>query len=470
MVRELDGTPPRNGQGFRGFRDFQTDDRGIYRLYGLEPGIYVVSVGGNPQMGFTPPNAYEADAPTYYPSSTRDTAAEVTVHAGQETLGIDIRYRGERGHVISGALVGAMALGGGYGTVNIALSHVPTGAIIGSTFASGLEAEKTFSIEGLNDGDYELVARQQDRDGNAFSSQPQRVSVRGADVTGLKITLAPMASISGALILEPLREAERAKGECINLQQNLSPREIAIIARRDDRDVKKDQPRSRIQRYDTTPDAQGVFAFRNLDAGRFHIEARALSEDWYLRAVQVPSTASTQATVRPNTPHGSPQANGGNAAPSPSLSRESLLVAVGQRLAGMNVTLAEGASSLRGRVVAARTAAEGEIATVLPPRLRVYLVPAERADADDVLRFAEATVNADGTFTLTNLVPGRYRLVARVASIEQATPENFTRPAAWDAEARADLRREAEATGLALDLQPCQRMQDFTLRYPSANK
>jgi hypothetical protein len=77
-----------------------TDDRGIYRVYGLRPGSYLVMVGGGVSVGTF--NPYEGEAPTYYPSSTRDTAMEVSVRSGEESTGIDIRYRSERGHSISG--------------------------------------------------------------------------------------------------------------------------------------------------------------------------------------------------------------------------------------------------------------------------------------------------------------------------------------------------------------------------------
>jgi hypothetical protein len=58
-----------------------TDDRGMYRLYGLAPGTYVVSAGGagNQSYQLTP---YETDVPLYAPSSSRDTATEFTVRSG----------------------------------------------------------------------------------------------------------------------------------------------------------------------------------------------------------------------------------------------------------------------------------------------------------------------------------------------------------------------------------------------------
>ena len=46
-------------------------------------------------------SATEFDAPTYAPSSTVDTAAEIQVRTGEETT-VDIRYRSEPGHSISG--------------------------------------------------------------------------------------------------------------------------------------------------------------------------------------------------------------------------------------------------------------------------------------------------------------------------------------------------------------------------------
>jgi hypothetical protein len=78
----------------------ESDDRGIYRIYGLRPGPYVVSAGGPGQFGFAPSNGFDLDVPTYYPSATRDTAFPVVVRSGDETTGIDITYSGAEGHRI----------------------------------------------------------------------------------------------------------------------------------------------------------------------------------------------------------------------------------------------------------------------------------------------------------------------------------------------------------------------------------
>jgi hypothetical protein len=120
--------------------------------------------------------------------------------------------------------------------------------------------------------------------------------------------------------------------------------------------------------------------------------------------------------------------------------------------------VAEGAALLRGRVVPERDGA------ALPERLRVHLIPADKELADDTLRFGEAVVQNDGTFTLSNLAPGRYWILTRQASADEPS-ERSPRPIAWTTSSRASLRRDGEAANLSIDLKPCQLIADYKLRY-----
>ncbi|MGH9766032.1 MAG: carboxypeptidase regulatory-like domain-containing protein, partial [Blastocatellia bacterium] len=102
LLRDLEGqTASRWHDG--SFIGSETDDRGIYRIYGLLPGVYVISIGGSDDWP-SDTARIKRDTPTYHPSSTRDAAAEITVRGGEEVSGIDIRHRAERGHIVSGAL------------------------------------------------------------------------------------------------------------------------------------------------------------------------------------------------------------------------------------------------------------------------------------------------------------------------------------------------------------------------------
>jgi hypothetical protein len=100
----------------------------------------------------------------------------------------------------------------------------------------------------------------------------------------------------------------------------------------------------------------------------------------------------------------------------------------------------------------------------LPAQLRVYLIPAEPASADDALRYAETEMGSNGRFTMSHLCPGRYYLLARPAPNAESS-EAPPRPAAWGAENRAKLLREAGVAKAEVELKACRRVMDYALRY-----
>src|SRR5262245_28584368 len=153
MTRDAEGNPVRGGGGRSRF----TDDRGVYRIYGLQPGTYVVFTRSSFSGPY--PTPYDLDSPTFHPSSARETATEVTVTSGGEVSGVDIRYRGDTGHVISGTVTG----GGGSSSlyaVAVSLSNAAGGAFSGATSTVRRDDGTTgFAIHGVPDGAYEIAAR-----------------------------------------------------------------------------------------------------------------------------------------------------------------------------------------------------------------------------------------------------------------------------------------------------------------------
>jgi hypothetical protein len=117
-----------------------------------------------------------------------------------------------------------------------------------------------------------------------------------------------------------------------------------------------------------------------------------------------------------------------------------------------------GAYHLAGDVVTADEKARR------PAPLIVYLVPIEREHADNAARFAETAVESNGAFVFKNLAPGRYWILVRPLA-DNESPDTAW-PAAVEAASRLALRREAESANVAIDLQPCQRVADYLLRYP----
>ena len=149
-VREADDRP--RTATYVGSEEW-TDDRGVYRFYGLQPGSYLVRAGGRgPQDRGA--SAFDTDAPTYYPSATRENATQVRVGAGEEATGIDIHYRGERGHAIRGVVAGAAELN----RRSYVKLNRPPGAQVGFTDSRVEDQSLKFDFEGLPDGEYELIA------------------------------------------------------------------------------------------------------------------------------------------------------------------------------------------------------------------------------------------------------------------------------------------------------------------------
>ncbi|MGH9844840.1 MAG: MSCRAMM family protein [Blastocatellia bacterium] len=423
MVRDPDGKPLQQG-GFAGAR--LTDDRGVYRIYGLAPGAYIV--GTQNSMSGPTPTPYEGNVATYYPSATRDTAAEVTVASGGETTGVDIRFRGERGHSVSGTVTGAAEPVQQEVGVSVSLRSAATGYMVAGEYVRTAYAS-SFAIHGVPDGEYELLARRDSSEtDDAFAAAPRRVTVRGADVTGVELKLAPLASIAGKLLLESSQAACEAQRKPVMEEALLSLR----------RDPASQAASSSIYGFapESAANEKGEFTIRYLDGGRYFLETRLPGENWYVKAI---AGATAAAASRPS-----------------DLARSGITLKSGEKLSGVTVTIASGAAALSGKVIGAKDGA------AIPSRLRVHLVPAEVTAAEDVLRYAEVLVRGDGAFGFTNLAPGRYLLLARPVPESEAA-DRPPLPAAWDATERAKLRKEAEAKKNEVELKPCQQLKDHKL-------
>jgi len=405
-----------------------TDDRGYYRFWSLRPGTYVVAAGG-PGQYFGAVNPFANDAMTYAPASTRDTAAEVIVRSNQEVT-VDIRYRGERGHSVSGKISG-VALAASY-TPMVILRDVESRTEV--TTGRVTDLEKTFQLDGISDGDYEIVASSGGGPKEELvSSSPRRISVRGTDVTGLDLVLAPLASIDGRLNLEA-----DAKLNC-GRRRDTAVRETMITLMRTKPQPAKDKPSdqpdvsvSSASSYENVANDKGDFRFRNLSAATYLFEVRLPAAGWYLRDLSMTK-------------------------PGANIARNGIALKSGEKVSGITIAIAEGGASLRGRVTT-------QSDQTLPANLRLYLVPGERENADNPLRFFEASVAADGTFAVGHLAPGKYWLIT--ASPERIDANTLKSPRT-DNDFRAKLLKDAAAANKEITFKPCDRTVDYEFRYPS---
>lgn len=410
--------------------DRLTDDRGVYRIFGLVPGTYVVFAGGRGFSG-TGANAFDNDAPTFAPSSTRDTAEEISLGGGEERTA-DIRYRGAAGHVVSGNVNASAAGNSQWLPINLARVVDSTLDFRTSSFQNA--GGKGFEFQGVADGDYLIWTEYESPAGDRLLSEPKRITVKGADVTGIELIPKPLASVSGIILLET-----SAIAECKDKRRQLFE-ETIVSVERIKRQSSKDEP-ARDRQLESplysssqaSPNGTGSFRLRNLAVGQYDFNVRLFARYWYLRSITLPAAKDSTTS---------------------DLARNLLTLKAGDRVTGVKATLTEGAASISGQVDLSEQRRSD--------RMVLYVVPAEKEKAEDVLRYFAATVEADGSFSMGHVPPGRYWTLAK-----PVTPENESRTTALrnpaSAAARVRLRREAEAAKSEIELKPCESVRDFRL-------
>lgn len=407
-----------------------TDDRGVYRIYGLQPGSYLVAANPNSTTGMSQFSPYVGQTPTYYPSTTRDSASEVKVDYGTEATGIDIRFRAEAGRTISGKVIGSSLTISN--AANVSLANAATDAHVVNDLARPVAGQHGFSLPGISDGDYILTATLYKSDTEEFFvSVPRHVTVKGADLTGQVLSLIPMAMITGKVVVE------KSPTVC-DAWLATSLNDVSLTMRRAEPTGDLFVTLSRFAFRGATADEKGEFKLNNLTPGLHRLRASSRNENWFVKSIHATPSGLNRSSIVAD------------------LVRNGVMLKPGERLTGVTIAVSDGAAGISGKLAAAR---EGD---KLPQRVRVHLVPAELTATNDLLRHYELTTTT-GIFGFANVTPGKYWLLAK--PLPDEAPSSLPLPVAWDAAERARLRKEAETTKTEIELKPCQRVKDFMLRF-----
>jgi hypothetical protein len=199
-----------------------TNDRGEYRLFGLTPGDYYVSVSGALQIGtIVGADARSGYALTFHPDAADVHAARrIHLSTGHVADHVDIVVRPARLATISGYVVdaqGSPRSGGG-----VTATVRPGGIAIRSV---PILRDGTFSVANLGPGEYVLRASPSQRprvpgQRSAPDVAVAVVTLDGADLTGVRVGPVIPVTISGRVSFDDVREA-----------RSLTPSAIRITAR-----------------------------------------------------------------------------------------------------------------------------------------------------------------------------------------------------------------------------------------------
>jgi hypothetical protein len=278
-------TPAGNGQ---------TDDKGMYRVWGLMPGEYYVNAiarggggggpfagpggpggfggrggrGGAPGAGGAPDQEQINYAPTYYPGVPSVAEAKpVNVGLSQEVLDISFNMQLVRVSRISGIVSNPDGTPVTSGNVNL-MSDAGGGRgnQIGMNFGGRIQWDGAFTIGNVAPGRYILRARGDDSEVPQFAAQP--ISVTGDDLSDVIVTLSAGATISGTVSFLPGGSAAPDYTQ------------FRITAPSTDQSEFGPQSNARV-------DKDGHFSINGVSAGAHLIRPSNGSRTWILKSVTV---------------------------------------------------------------------------------------------------------------------------------------------------------------------------------------
>jgi hypothetical protein len=336
------------------------DDEGLYRVFGLPAGTYIVSTVQTPVRPASPVPTREIYPPTFYPS-TEEASAAITLKLvpGGEARNIDIRVRKTVSVDVRGSLV-AQNL-----TPELRLTMQRRDGLPGNGSNIMYPQPGQFTARGVTPGSYILSARL------PYEYARMDVEVGTLDVEGIELRLSPTLEVTGALKFDG---AEPPAGTTFSL--NLTTSELG------------ERPVSALVDNDRHATWKGLIP------GKWTLDFAPKLPGFYLK-----------------------------------LPREIEIGPQGHE--PVEVVLSSQGASVQGKVqVSAENKALVEASTVL-------LIAEAEKQPPRVLQYS--ITGMDGTFTLTRIPPGKYRLLA-LEDIETNTWEDPT------------VARTFEGKGVAIEL------------------
>lgn len=369
-LKPVDGTPHGYDSlyAFYSFSRYLTDDRGVYRLFGLPPGRYVVSVGGQSMLrSIMPTLNRENNTVTYHPGVTEESRATVIeVKAGGEASGIDIRIGlPEKSYHASGRVVDAQT-GKPVPGVMVIYQKKENKEGEGSDGDLGgfspSNARGEFRFDNLLPGQYMATAHFVEE--SDYYSEHTPFEVKHQDQTGLEIKAHRGATISGVAVVENSTDPEiLSRLQHMGVAANTSAGEMQNF----------ELDRGKIA-------ADGSFLIRGVRPGKARIHAGDYTGEGALRLMRVERNGVAQ-------PDG-------------------IEVKAGEQVTGVRLVLAYGAGVVRGRVILTGGR--------LPAKTRLEVVVRRVGDEKNVSEYAG--VDQNGQFVVKNLAPGEYEVEVKARS------------------------------------------------------
>ena len=338
-----------------GFTGAEVNDQGEFRIGQLPPGRYYLSAAPDSRWeSRNRPPEKGIDSlrlPTWYPSSAdSESSTPVTVGPGDQLPGLEIRLRRGSVHAIRGTLVGSESIPEERGQFKRQISANASAA--GAVGGGGvIRSDGTFEIPNVPSGTYQIQVRQGFPPLHLGSL---KVQLGDRDLEDVSVPLVPPRPVKGFIQFEEKGTA-RLSGFTVQMESFLHGWNPSAVSRED-----------------------GSFEFPLVGSERYRVYTNAGS-GYYLKQIRYGDALSSDGTI------------------SLTGAIENLILILSAR--GARVT---GTVTGAGEPGNPAEQAKGIVAT-----FQVVLVP-KAAPGNPRL----ATFDQNGTFSLSDIPPGKYSLYA----------------------------------------------------------
>jgi protocatechuate 3,4-dioxygenase beta subunit len=341
----------------------RTDDRGVFRLFGLPPGRYVVcaQVFDSITIGKTVVQKKERFVETCYPSAAEEQAQPIAL-IDSDVEAIEIRMQRRRTYTISGTVVDAS--GTPVQPTTLTLWRIKSR---GSSGSGQRTSGSAFTISDVAPGKYVVSAQLGE---SAPDTVPKALGGVPVEITS--------EDVSGLLVM--MKAAGRARGR-ITFDEG-SPADLNTANVRVEPTL-IDRPGISMYAFPAPVSPDLTFQLDNVN-GPHVMRVSGLPAEWIVKSIRY---RNREILDTPAELDGDPRSD------------------------TMDITLTRRAAELSGRVLDER----GNPAV----SARVHLFPADRARWEGWLRGA-ARSDASGAFRVRNLVDGDYFLTAISANDQEA--------------------------------------------------
>ena len=399
-----------------------TDDRGIYRIFGLQPGDYVVGATPRNQGQGAPRaeavrqeiaklrqqaegragtdaalaaqiagriaslQAIQPDddppgtgyAPVYYPGTTvLAQAAPVTLAPGEERAGLDFQLQRVTVARIEGVVVGPASQP--IQNVQVTLTDLAQTNTGVNSQSARVDNDGRFALTNIAPGQYRLSARATagERGGGGGRGQAMQgrggmpasdvrlwaatdFTVDGRDLTNVALALQPGVSMSGRVVFEGTTLQPPA--DLARLRVTLVPSDVG--------------PREMAMPVNARVETGGKFTIDGITPGRYRLTVGGAPQGWVLDSAAVDGHDSLDFPIE---------------------------VRPGQSLGSATVTFTDRRSELAGALVDSSGQPATDYMLILFPADDRYRVPQSR-------RIRSTRPATDGRFTFGGVPPGEYKL------------------------------------------------------------